>query len=169
MSSVTTKRGTEGDLEVAFELATSVWWETATHLLMKARESHGKRDLSGAEEPGEDCGQCNAAEYSGEEKSGTDVLSVLSWILRMEGGALGVDPEGTHKAASVLVESSENLAAEPSADTLRLAALRVLLHTCRASPSVALAFAASGGGAAIPVMLQRLNGPIGMKSDSEVR
>lgn len=55
-----------------------------------------------------------------------------------------------------------------SGDTLLLAALRVLLHTCRVSPGVAEVVVAFEGGNAVQALLGRLHLPVGVKADPDV-
>lgn len=158
-------------MTAAVELAASVWGQTAKHLLERAEGGGGGG--GGHHEHGANLATATAAE----EYPGVSAVAALCTILCEAGKIAGCSDD----AAGSRADSGERdiavsaIAApfhgqlrrsfekgsdgEGVADAARLAALRVLLHACRASSGVARTIVAFGGGAAVQVLLGQLSRP----------
>ena len=167
-----TRAGMAVDVTAAVELAASVWGQTAKHLLERAEGGGGGG--GGYHEHGANLEAATAAE---EGSQGVSAVAALCTILCEAGKIAGCSDD----AAGSRADSGERdiavsaIAApfhgqlrrsfekgsngEGVADATRLAALRVLLHACRASSGVAHAIVAFGGGAAVQVLLGQLSRP----------
>lgn len=165
---ITSTSGLAGHVKAAAELGASVWRETSTHLLKTSRSGGGGRAGNGGAMSGT---------VRGEEKSGgsgeayvmgkavaTSALSVLCSILCEEDAhSESLAAAKTNFSQDIVAPSSEESLRDSAmcppredAAAVRLAALRVLLHTCRSSSAVAHAFTAFCGGAAVQALLARL-------------
>lgn len=171
--------GTSGlavDVRAAVELGTSVWRQTATHLLETSRSGGGDGDDGGLT-VGEKLDPDGGDGQNGGRDAFDTAIAALCRIL-CEAGDLSSSPP-----ASKIREENESVDAAPfcgggilrrssssqSGGAMRLAALRVLLHCCRASPDVAHAIVAFDRGAAVQAVLDRLSLPARAQDDHEVR
>lgn len=169
------------DVKAAAKLGASVWRETSTHLLKTAKNGiSGERvvERSGAGAGNEEARRGGGQNQSVGKAVAPSALSVLCSIVREEGSYDGLaaaarDSEKIDVGdAPFSGECLRGVKASHHSDdtsTARLAALRVLLHTCRASSSVAHAFAAFHGGAAVQALLGRLCLPEGNTLGGKVR
>lgn len=164
-------------IKAAAELGASVWRETSMHLLKTARTGSGGRDGGGGGDSmmpetargGEGRGGGGSGSdpyFVGTKVVATSALSVLCAILCEDAHCDGLTTVKRDCSQNTIAPSSDEslrgLAVRPRDDAaaVRLAALRVLLHTCRSSADVAHEFAAFGGGVAVQALLARLCLPI---------
>lgn len=170
-----TAAGLAVDVNAAVELATSVWRQTAKHLLERT-ENSGSGGRSGDNSSGGGGGRVDvaAAAVAAEGKGlGFNAVATLCGILcqtrNSEGCCDSADDSvrihhggGTPAAAATAPFCGHFVSPRGSSEKgggpggTREAALRVLLHSCRASPGIAHAVAAFDGGAAVQALLGRL-------------
>lgn len=179
MTGPSTAPGIVVDVNAAVELATSVWRQTAKHLLESA-EGGGNAGCGGNINGGgggdSEHGALLAAAEE-EEASGINAVAALCVVLcagekknascsddAADSSAGGSERGITAAAAAPFCGQSQSRRPFENGggpDATRLAALRVLLHACRASPGVAHAIAAFDGGAAVRALLGQASPPPG--------
>lgn len=172
-----TAAGLAVDVNAAVELATSVWQQTAKHLLARAKNSRdGGR--GGDNSVGGGSGRVGLAAAAAmvtdeEEDLAVNAVAALCGILcqtEKNESCCNSACSSAHDHSVVGIPAAA--AAAPfcgqfvaprgvtgkgdGLDETRSAALRVLLHACRASPGIAHAIAAFNRGAAVEVLLARL-------------
>lgn len=165
-----TSAGIAVDVNAAVELAASVWRQTAKNLLETADDGgdgggsgdceHGRATLAAA--------AAAAAEEAGSK--GVNAVAVLCTIVcevNWNVGCAGESDVGVGAVAGAFGapfcgqprRSFEGGGLSGPTDSTRLATLRVLLQVCRASPGVAHAVAAFGGGAVVRALLRQASLP----------
>ena len=178
-----TGAGVAVDVSAAVELGASVWRQTAKHLLEGADNGGGDGGDGGTGSGGGSfrAHSGNLAVAEGEaEASGVNAVAALCAILCEADEGSGRSDAALSSADSgeggVVGAVAAPFCGQPrrsfeksggggggggggGEDVTRLAALRVLLHACRASPGVAHAIVAFGGGAAVQALTGRLSLP----------
>ncbi|CAM9176832.1 unnamed protein product [Laminaria digitata] len=150
------------DTTAAAELGASVWRQTAKSLL----EADGCDESDGSDEEGAVSSAAARGAESGGGRRGigeADDNSAIGVLCRVLcdpgklscGSATARGPEGV-STPPALGYSAGSRDRSGAGQDVRIAALRVLLHACRASFGVAHAVAAFDGGATVQALLDRL-------------
>lgn len=174
---VEVSNGRAVDAKAAAELGASVWQQTAKHLL----EVDGCDGSSGSDEEGAvslvaAMGADSGRGHRGIGEADNSAIGVLCRILCDAGDlSCGSATSGGPEGVSTPPALGHSVGSEDRPGTsqgVQIAALRVLLHVCRASFDVAHAVAAFDGGATVQALLDRLCSPAHAKeaaADESVR
>lgn len=164
------------DMKAAVDLGASVWRETATHLLKMGGSAGGGGCGSGGNGEGGVGIEATASMLENDGRSGSRVSSggeAISFTTSAVSSLCGIicaaadgrtasrgGEENRFEAppydASAVRRRSPAAGGDGGDDGVRLAALRVLLHTSRVSAHIAHAIAAFDEGAAVQALLGRL-------------
>lgn len=165
------------DAKAAAELGASVWQQTAKHVLdVDGCDGSSGSDEEAAVSLAPAIGAESGKGQRGIREENNSAIGVLCRVLCDAGDmSCGSAPSGGPEGVSTPPALGHSVGSEDrpgASQDVQIAALRVLLHACRASFGVAYAVAAFNGGATVQALLDRLCSPAHAKeaaADESVR